>query len=256
MRLPRSPSYQVPFPRPFKFLRASPLSSKKRHLVQTITPVPGAIGHQQRVKAAAITNSDGLIPFTSTSRLSPSFSFDFYVPLRLAPWLSLSLALVVYVSLFRCPFSPLPDPLFLLSSISNVPQLGLSHRRHVLRRPLFPPVSPFPEDRPLSLFRRSGRSSPSVFLTPSPFTFGRHYRKSNFVTGTAQRPPGFPSSISAKLHVGWHRKLERFPLSSGTTRNLVSFSPCPSARSFTSSFARVPLLPVNPPSLPSTLPLP
>ena len=48
-------------------------SHKKRHLVQTITPVSGAIGHQQRVKAAAITNSDSLIPFIPSR--APSFSF-------------------------------------------------------------------------------------------------------------------------------------------------------------------------------------
>lgn len=47
-------------------------SNKKRHLVQTITPVLGAIGHQQRVKAAAITNSDSLIPFIPSC--TPSFS--------------------------------------------------------------------------------------------------------------------------------------------------------------------------------------
>lgn len=41
--------------------------------MQTITPVPGAIGHQQRVKAVAITNSDSLIPFTSTFLPLPTF---------------------------------------------------------------------------------------------------------------------------------------------------------------------------------------
>lgn len=57
-------------------------SRKKRHLVQTITPVSGAIGHQQRVKAAAITNSDSLIPFIPSR--APSFSSHLPVlpPLR------------------------------------------------------------------------------------------------------------------------------------------------------------------------------
>lgn len=57
----------------YSFLRLSffLFSCKKRHLVQTITPVSGAIGHQQRVKAAAITNSDSLIPFIPSCAPSP-----------------------------------------------------------------------------------------------------------------------------------------------------------------------------------------
>lgn len=63
-------------------------SRKKRHLAQTITPVPGAIGHQRRVKAAAITNSDSLIPF---------------IPVLLRPPLR--------PSLFSCSSAPpLPPP--------------------------------------------------------------------------------------------------------------------------------------------------
>lgn len=67
-----SVSLRILFPASLVF--SLPFSShKKRHLVQTITPVPGAIGHQQRVKAAAITNSDSLIPFIPSRTPSSSF---------------------------------------------------------------------------------------------------------------------------------------------------------------------------------------
>lgn len=91
-----SVSLRILFPASLVSLSLSlPLSShKKRHLVQTITPVPGAIGHQQRVKAAAITNSDSLIPFipallrppfTARSHIAPAFlplflSFSLFGP--------------------------------------------------------------------------------------------------------------------------------------------------------------------------------
>lgn len=81
-----------------------PLSShKKRHLVQTITPVPGAIGHQQRVKAAAITNSDSLIPFIPSRAPSSSFhhSFPHRPPAFLPLFLSFSLFGPSFVSLAR-----------------------------------------------------------------------------------------------------------------------------------------------------------
>lgn len=76
--------------------------------MQTITPVPGAIGHQQRVKAAAITNSDSLIPFipsrAPSSSSHPSSPHRLYVPstlslifpfrsLRFSPSLARSLVL-------------------------------------------------------------------------------------------------------------------------------------------------------------------
>lgn len=85
-------------------LSLSRSSRKKRHLVQTITPVPGAIGHQQRVKAAAITNSDSLIPFipprvpssslsllVATSPLRSFHSFSHF-PFLVSPSLARSLA--------------------------------------------------------------------------------------------------------------------------------------------------------------------
>jgi len=51
--------------------------------------------------------------------------------------------------------------------------------------------------------------------SPAPFTFARYSRKSNFVTRTGSIRARIPSSIPGKLHVGWHRRLERrFPLSS------------------------------------------
>lgn len=83
-------------------------SHKKRHLVQTITPVPGAIGHQQRVKAAAITNSDSLIPFIPSPRTLS---------------LSLSLSLVVSSPSFSSFLSPrtASPASFLLHSFSHFP---------------------------------------------------------------------------------------------------------------------------------------
>lgn len=85
-------------------LSLSRSSRKKRHFVQTITPVPGAIGHQQRVKAAAITNSDSLIPFipprvpssslsllVATSLLRSFHSFSHF-PFLVSPSLARSLA--------------------------------------------------------------------------------------------------------------------------------------------------------------------
>lgn len=77
---PRHPRclFEYSFPRiSFLFLSHSLSSHKKRHLVQTITPVLGAIGHQQRVKAAAITNSDSLIPFIPSRAPSSSFHRSF-----------------------------------------------------------------------------------------------------------------------------------------------------------------------------------
>lgn len=69
--------------------RFSLSSHKKRHLVQTITPVPGAIGHQQRVKAAAITNSDRLIPFIP-ALLRPPFTARSHI----APCIPSTLSLI------------------------------------------------------------------------------------------------------------------------------------------------------------------
>lgn len=154
-----SVSSRIPFPSFLRVSSTSPLPSKKRHLVQTITPVPGAIGHQQRVKAAAITNSDSLIPLY------------FHPPL---PFLFLSLSL--------SSLSPIPSNS--LSSYSSPSYFPVSSHPFVARfHSLFPSFHPFP-DTNHSLFP-SFRFSPLVFLTLFPFTFGRRYRKSNFVTGTA-----------------------------------------------------------------------
>lgn len=96
---------EYPFSSSPRAPRSSPLSGKKRHLVQTITPVLGAIGHQQRVKAAAITNSDSLIPFTSTSLPIPLLLSSF---LRCHPR-------------FRSFFPPRSRSLSLFRPLSTVP---------------------------------------------------------------------------------------------------------------------------------------
>lgn len=82
-------------------------SHKKRHLVQTITSVPGAIGHQQRVKAAAITNSDSLIPFIPSPHTLSSFPFILIVPPLIPPFRVPSLH---SFSHFLFSASPLPPP--------------------------------------------------------------------------------------------------------------------------------------------------
>lgn len=125
-------------------------SHKKRHLVQTITPVPGAIGHQQRVKAAAITNSDSLIPFILSPRT-----------------LSLSLSLVVSSPSFSSFLSPrtASPASFLLHSFSH-----------------FPFSAPRSFSPSLCSLARS-RATP--LCSPAPFTFAHHSRKSNFVTRAA-----------------------------------------------------------------------
>lgn len=163
--------------------------------MQTITPVPGAIGHQQRVKAVAITNSDSLIPFTSTA---PSSS---YPPLPTP--LSLPRSLVPCL-LLRLPLPP--------SSVAR------SHS-------LFPSFHPFPRHRPTTLsFRRSDfLLLVSTDVVPIYIRAGR-YRKSNFVTSHGQ--PGFRSSISMKLHARREPQPRKiFPYQTDTTTQIRPSSP-------------------------------
>lgn len=175
--------WNIPFS---SFLRVSPASSplpgKKRHLVQTITPVPGAIGHQQRVKAVAITNSDSLIPFTSTFLPLPTF---LAYQRHLAP------------SLPRSVSAPPASP----------PLLGMA-RFHSL----FPSFHPFPRHRPttLSFHRSDFLLLVSTDVVPIYIRAGR-YRKSNFVTS---HQPGQDSAplFRRNYTLAESRSLERFSL--------------------------------------------
>lgn len=157
--------------------------------MQTITPVPGAIGHQQRVKAVAITNSDSLIPFTSTA---PS---SFYPPLSRS---------LVPCLLLRLPLPP--------SSVARF-------------HSLFPSFHPFPRHRPTTLsFRRSDfLLLVSTDVVPIYIRAGR-YRKSNFVTSHGQ--PEFRSSISTKLHARREPQPRKiFPYQTDTTTQIRPSSP-------------------------------
>lgn len=150
--------------------------------MQTITPVPGAIGHQQRVKAVAITNSDSLIPFTSTFLPLPTF---LAYQRHLAP------------SLARSVSAPPPSP----------PLLGMA-RFHSL----FPSFHPFPRHRPttLSFHRSDFLLLVSTDVVPIYIRAGR-YRKSNFVTS---HQPGQDSAplFRRNYTLAESRSLERFSL--------------------------------------------
>lgn len=150
--------------------------------MQTITPVPGAIGHQQRVKAVAITNSDSLIPFTSTFLPLPTF---LAYQRHLAP------------SLARSVSAPPASPSL----------LGMA-RFHSL----FPSFHPFPRHRPttLSFHRSDFLLLVSTDVVPIYIRAGR-YRKSNFVTS---HQPGQDSAplFRRNYTLAESRSLERFSL--------------------------------------------
>lgn len=178
------------FPRPFRFPRRLHSVARRdiwcRPLPQS--RVPSAISSALKpLQLQTPTVSSPLLSNTSSFPLFPSLSADLVLPVPTAHLYSL--APPHHVSIHSFP----RFTLFLNAVHSLFPSLR------------FPPL---------------------VFPTPFPFTFGRRYRKSNFVTGTASTRPGFRPLFRRNYTSLGATATKDFPYQATLPKSVLFFSPC------------------------------